>query len=43
MAFKKGREDNKMYENKQFAPDYNPNYDFGRKTICTAGPKHSTM
>jgi len=26
-----GREDGMMYKNKEFAPDYEPNYEFGRK------------
>ncbi|EGR27995.1 hypothetical protein IMG5_185190 [Ichthyophthirius multifiliis] len=33
-----GREDNKIYENKEFAPDYNPNYEFGKKTLGSCGP-----
>lgn len=33
-----GREDNKMYENKEFAPDYQPNYEFGRKGLGSCGP-----
>lgn len=33
-----GREDNKIYENKEFAPDYNPNYEFGRTGLGSCGP-----
>ncbi|KAL4504067.1 hypothetical protein ABPG72_022697 [Tetrahymena utriculariae] len=33
-----GREDNKIYENKEFAPDYHPNYEFGKKGLGTSGP-----
>ena len=33
-----GREDNKIYENKEFAPDYNPNYEFGKVGLGSCGP-----
>ncbi|EGR28162.1 hypothetical protein IMG5_182090 [Ichthyophthirius multifiliis] len=33
-----GREDNKIYQNKQFAPDYYPNYEYGKKTLGSCGP-----
>eukprot|EP01016_Furgasonia_blochmanni_P046119 TRINITY_DN6596_c0_g1_i3.p1 TRINITY_DN6596_c0_g1~~TRINITY_DN6596_c0_g1_i3.p1 ORF type:complete len:368 (+),score=65.20 TRINITY_DN6596_c0_g1_i3:95-1105(+) len=38
-----GREDNKMYKRVDFAPDYKPNFEYGKKRILAFGMKFEKM
>jgi len=42
--FKKsiGREKFKLFKDMEFAPDYSPNWEFGKKRIIKPGPKFET-
>jgi len=38
-----GRERNNLYKNQEYAPDYAPNWEYGKKRLGSCGPKFNKM